>query len=79
MSLKTPFPTLPAPPAEYDQRQQQDLIRSLEQMMRLLRNPGAARHTELTLTTPGSGITLYSPNGTLYVLTVDDAGNLVIT
>lgn len=99
-------PRFGQPPAEYDRRYMQDLVRSLETLVSQLQNPGEGRNTRLTLTdlpdraatqetnglfeesgfvqvrghaTAGGGITLLAPDGTAYVITVNNAGNLVVT
>lgn len=50
MDSRSIFPIFPAPPAEYDQRYLQDVIRSLDAMVRIIKSPGEGRQTTLVLT-----------------------------
>lgn len=50
MDVRTPLPIYPDPPREYRVRWAADLVRALDQLNVLLRNPGEGRNTRLTLT-----------------------------
>jgi hypothetical protein len=50
MSRRLALPTFPSPPQQYEVQWASSLIRSLEQMGYLLKNPGEGRMTTLTLT-----------------------------
>lgn len=66
MDRNTPFPNFPDPRRDYDFRWASDLIRALDQMSVLLRNPGQGRFTTLTLTNlPTNDIGL--ENGSLWL------------
>lgn len=50
MSRKVAIPYFPTPPAEYDQRYIQEVVRAFSVYAQQLNNPGPLRATELTLT-----------------------------
>lgn len=50
MDRKVPFPTMPEAPREFNARWASDLIRSLDQMLALMYNPGEGRFTTATFT-----------------------------
>ena len=50
MDVRLIFPTFSTPPAEYDQRYLQDLVRSLDSLVRVIRAPGEGRQTTIVLT-----------------------------
>lgn len=59
MDQNSTFPIFAKAPNEYERRFFDDLSRSLNQLVYLLRNPGEGRQTTLTLTNlPTSGIGL---------------------
>jgi hypothetical protein len=73
MDVRLVFPTFPAPPGEYDQRYLQDLVRSLDALVRVIKAPGEGRQTTIVLTglqsndynlEPG---TIFQVNGALRV------------
>lgn len=50
MDQKSTLPVFARPPGEYERRYFDDLVRSLNQLVFLLRIPGEGRNTTLTLT-----------------------------
>ena len=50
MDVRLIFPTFSSPPAEYDQRYIQDLVRSLDTLVRVTKAPGEGRQTTIVLT-----------------------------
>lgn len=50
MDRRTAFPTIPEPPREYAFRWASDLVRSLDQILTILYNPGEGRFTTATFT-----------------------------
>lgn len=50
MDVRLVLPTFSAPPAQYDQRHIQDLVRSLDALVRVIRAPGEGRQTTIVLT-----------------------------
>jgi hypothetical protein len=50
MDVRLVFPTFSAPPREYDQRHIQDLVRSLDALVRVIKAPGEGRQTTIVLT-----------------------------
>jgi hypothetical protein len=48
--VKVIFPTMPKPSKEYDPQMLGDFIRSIEQLMVILKYPGEGRHSKLSLT-----------------------------
>jgi hypothetical protein len=50
MDSRLVFPIFSAPPAEYDQRHIQDLVRSLDALVRVIKAPGEGRQTTIVLT-----------------------------
>jgi hypothetical protein len=50
MDSRLVFPTFSAPPVEYDQRHIQDLVRSLDALVRVIKAPGEGRQTTIVLT-----------------------------
>lgn len=59
MDQKSLFPVFGRAPLEYDRRYFDDLTRSLNQLVVLIRTPGVGRNTTITLTDlPTSGIGL---------------------
>lgn len=65
----TPFPKLPTPPIEIDERYLSDLVRSLETIISQLQNPGPQRGTTQTLTNLQEGNDVGLEKGTLWVST----------
>jgi len=56
MDQKSTYPIFARPPEDYDRRFFDDLIRSLNQLVILIRSPGVGRNTTITLTDlPTSG------------------------
>jgi hypothetical protein len=56
MSGKVAIPYFPTPPAEYDQRYLQEVVRSFSVYAQQLNNPGPFRSTELTLTQSNTNV-----------------------
>lgn len=50
MSRNLPLPSLPIPPAEYQQQYFAEVVRALSVYMQNERNPGEGRHTTMVLT-----------------------------
>jgi hypothetical protein len=50
MDVRLVFPTFSAPPPEYDQKHIQDLVRSLDALVRVIKAPGEGRQTTIVLT-----------------------------
>lgn len=50
MDRRSPMPVYPDPPREYTNRWASDLVRALDQLNVLLRNPGEGRFTTATFT-----------------------------
>lgn len=50
MDRRSPLPIYPDPPREYTSRWASDLVRALDQLNVLLRNPGEGRFTTATFT-----------------------------
>ena len=50
MDVRLVLPTFSAPPPEYDQRHIQDLVRSLDALVRVIKAPGEGRQTTIVLT-----------------------------
>ena len=50
MDVRLVFPTFSAPPREYDQKHIQDLVRSLDALVRVIKAPGEGRQTTIVLT-----------------------------
>ena len=50
MDVKNPLPVFAAPPADYDRRYFNDLIRSLNQMTVLIRTAGEGRQSTMVFT-----------------------------
>jgi hypothetical protein len=50
MDVRLVFPTFSAPPAEYDHMHIQDLVRSLDALVRVIKAPGEGRQTTIVLT-----------------------------
>ena len=69
-----PFPQFPLPPEQYDRRYFEQLVRSLDQINTILKNPGELRGTKITLTqlpTSAEGLeagALYNDNGTVKIV-----------
>lgn len=74
MTNKIPFPQFPLPPEGYDRQYFDELIRSLDQLVVQLQNPGELRGTKITLTDLPSSPTgleagaLYNDSGTVKVV-----------
>jgi hypothetical protein len=76
MDVRLVFPTFSSPPAQYDQRYLQDLVRALDALVRVVKAPGEGRQTTIVLTDlqsndyglePG---TIFEVNGALRVSVV---------
>lgn len=48
--VKSSFPTMPKPTKDYDPKMIGDFVRSVEQLMVILRHPGEGRHSKMTFT-----------------------------
>jgi hypothetical protein len=70
-----PAPYFPIPPAEYDQRYFNEVIRAFSVFLEQSRNPGEGRFTKITLTdlpTSSSGLpsgALWNDGGTVKIAT----------
>ena len=56
MSRKVAIPYFPAPPAQYDARYLQEVVRAFSVYVQQMNNPGPLRATELTLTDSGTNV-----------------------
>lgn len=79
MDRRTALPIYPDPPREYTQRWGSDLVRALDQLNAILRNPGEGRATRITLTdlpTSDQGLepgALFNWRNQVYITSLDRA------
>jgi len=75
MSRNLVPPSLPVPPAQYEQRYMAEITRALSQLVVQMQNPGELRATTITLTdlpTSAAGLetgALYNDGGTVKIVT----------